>query len=516
MLPYLLGYFKAGTDWVFTGFVFGVEDGNSYIAKMLTGTAGDWLFRSPYTTDPQNGFLAFLPYILLGKLAGGSAVHTQLVALFHLFRILGCFLFAFATFDFCKIFLHEERWLRWAVVLATFGGGLGWLTILGLKTGGYEQLPLEFYSPESFGFLGVFGLPHLAVARALLLWGLVGLLKKSFVRPFIYGLRIGLLWLLLGLMQPLTIVTGWAVIGASLALRFIWIRLTCVDKDTITQELAGWRSQLLTVIGMAIVSSPLVIYNFLAFQFDPFLKGWSQQNLILSPPIWDYLLAYGLVLPFAVLGGIRAWKSRQWVWAVPLAWVIIFPVLAYFPYPLQRRLPEGVWVAWIVLAVQGLDILRQKWKKPAIGLIASGTLSTILFYTGAFWAVSTPMEPLFQPKAKIAAYTYLSGEVPAFSNILSAYKTGNSLPAWSPMRVVIGHGPESVNLGELKPQVETFFSTPDGESGKIKFLKDHAVQYVFWGPDEKALGGWSPENSSFFESVYSNEGYEIYKIVNSE
>lgn len=515
-LPYLLGYLNAGPDWVFTGFVFGVEDGNSYIAKMLTGTAGDWLFRSPYTTDPQNGFLAFLPYILLGKLAGGSAIHTQLVALFHFFRIAGCFLFAFATYDFCKIFLNEERWLRWAVILATFGGGLGWLTILGIQTGGYEQLPLEFYSPESFGFLGVFGLPHLAVARALLLWGLAGLLAKPVRKPLIYGLQMGLLWLLLGLMQPLTVVTSWAVAGASLVLQLLWIRLSGLDKAKIAEELAAWRNQLLTGIGMVAVSSPMVIYNFLAFQLDPFLHGWSRQNLILSPPISDYLLAYGLVLPFALLGGIRAWKSHQWVWTVPLAWVIIFPVLAYLPYPLQRRLPEGVWVAWIVLAIWGLDALRRKWKKPAMTLMASGTLSTILFYTGAIWAVSSPMEPLFQPRAKIAAYSYLSEAGTEFSNILTAYKTGNSLPAWSPMRVVVGHGPESVNLAELEPQVNAFYSSIDDGANKITFLQNRRIKYVFWGPDEKALGGWLPGKSQYLERVYSDDGYEVFEVVKTE
>jgi hypothetical protein len=36
-LPYLLGFWLQGKEWVFTGFVFGVEDGNSYIAKMLSG-----------------------------------------------------------------------------------------------------------------------------------------------------------------------------------------------------------------------------------------------------------------------------------------------------------------------------------------------------------------------------------------------------------------------------------------------------------------------------------------------
>ena len=64
-LPYILGYARAGGDWEFTGFVFGVEDGNSYIAKMLSGASGNWLFFSPYTAYPQHGVIAFLPYILL-------------------------------------------------------------------------------------------------------------------------------------------------------------------------------------------------------------------------------------------------------------------------------------------------------------------------------------------------------------------------------------------------------------------------------------------------------------------
>ena len=32
--------------------------------------------------------------------------------------------------------------------------------------------PLEFYSPETFGFLAIYGIPHLVLARALLLFAL--------------------------------------------------------------------------------------------------------------------------------------------------------------------------------------------------------------------------------------------------------------------------------------------------------------------------------------------------------
>ena len=73
-IPYFIGFMKQGDEWYFTGFVFGVEDGNSYIAKMLSGTAGNWLFRSPYSAYYQKGFIAFLPYLLIGKLVSGPEV----------------------------------------------------------------------------------------------------------------------------------------------------------------------------------------------------------------------------------------------------------------------------------------------------------------------------------------------------------------------------------------------------------------------------------------------------------
>ena len=99
-LPYVMGYAVEGESWKFTGFAFGVEDGNSYIAKMLSGAAGNWLFFTPYTSFPQNGVLAYLPYILLGKLSSPPGQHIQLVVIFHLFRIIAGILAIIATYDF--------------------------------------------------------------------------------------------------------------------------------------------------------------------------------------------------------------------------------------------------------------------------------------------------------------------------------------------------------------------------------------------------------------------------------
>ena len=158
-VPYVLAFLQAGSEWVFSGFVFGVEDGNSYIAKMLAGSAGAWLFRTPYTGMQQNGTLAFLPYLLLGKLAQPPALHTKLILLFQLFRLCGIPVLIFSIFRFVSLFLDSTANRRWATGLAVVGGGLGWLIPLLGQTTWLGSLPLDFYSPETFGFLSILGLP---------------------------------------------------------------------------------------------------------------------------------------------------------------------------------------------------------------------------------------------------------------------------------------------------------------------------------------------------------------------
>src|SRR5437763_1311748 len=67
-LPYIAGCLSSTPAWRFGGFVLGIEDGNSYIAKMSLGARGAWLFHLLYTPEPHQPGLFFPFYLLLGKL----------------------------------------------------------------------------------------------------------------------------------------------------------------------------------------------------------------------------------------------------------------------------------------------------------------------------------------------------------------------------------------------------------------------------------------------------------------
>jgi hypothetical protein len=468
-LPYLLGFSSQGRDWRFTGFVFAVEDGNSYIAKMQAGAAGSWLFRTPYSPVQQDGVVAFLPYILLGKLASAPEVHLQLVVLFHLLRIFAGLLSILATYDFIAYFISNERQRRYGLVLAVLGGGLGWLLLILGRDTWLGSMPLEFYSPETFGFLEIFGLPHLALARAGMLWGLLIYLRstRELGRESTRAAAgVGILWLLVALCQPLTALCMAVIIGlhlTTLAAYSYWR-----DQKGHHQDWAAWRGRLGFAAKAFLIPAPFLIYNVLAFSLDPFLKSWTAQNLILSPPLPHYLLAYGVLLPFLPLGMRNLLhQNAQDGWLL-VVWILATPLLAYAPVNLQRRLLEGVWIAMIVVALWSL----RREGQPGVNwrLFFYTTLlvfpSTLILLGGSLITAVQPGLPVFQPSDEVTVFERLGDHAIPGAVVMASYQTGNALPAWSPLRVVVGHGPESAGLDRLLPLVQRFFdAAPQTRNG---------------------------------------------------
>ncbi len=474
-LPYLVAWAHQTPEWHFSGFLFGVEDGHSYIAKMLSGAAGAWLFRTPYTALPTRPMLAFAPYLWLGKLVGPS--HDRLVVAFHLFRSAAAVALVHATYDFLALYLPEVAARRWGTAWITLGGGLGWLLI---PWGG---LPLAFYSPEAFGFLALYGLPHLALARALLLWGWRALQQGH---PW----RGGCYWLGCGLAQPLTLAVGWAVLG-------VWVLVTRLWREP------AERRRLAVFLSL---SAPLLGYTVLWQWLDPFFRIWSAQNVLPSPPPWAYLLAYGLLLPWALPGARALWRERpRWGALLPL-WALTGLGMAYLPLTVQRRLVEGVWVALVGLALRGMPAGRRPWVSLGLGV------PTVLLLLFGVQTARRPAAPVFLPTAAVQAFQAVAGQVPSGAVVLAAYPTGNALPAWAPVRVVLGHGVETAHIAQVRQQVATFFRAETDSAWRRRFLQSFGVQYLLIGPAERALGDFDPHSAPYLTLRWQSAGYALWQV----
>ena len=534
-IPYLLGATSATESRIFGGFVYAVEDCYSYLTKMRQGAEGAWLFHIAYTPEPHPGALFFPFHLLLGKIAAllpGGDLTTRMVLVYHGARVIFGLGLLLTVYRFLAEFAQQTAVRRIAWLMTTFGGGLGWLLVALGQPNWLGSIPLDFILPEGFTFLVLYSFPHIALARTLLLWGILFMLKawegthpnpKSQSRFTFYVLRFtsfkwvaltGLLWFLMGLIVPFYVAVAWAVTGA--ALLALWLRKKSIP----------WREGLLAGVA-ALLSAPVVAYSAWVFTSDRVYATWAAQNLILSPHPLHYLAAYGIPLALAAFAARAAWRSERPAW-LPLAWVAIVPVLVYLPFNLQRRLIEGAQIPLSLLAAWGLVKLsnrstersRQSLQSPSlksrlvIGVALVGlSLTNVLLVAGNSLALRGQPAPIYRDAGEIAALDWLNEQIEPDDVILASYATGNYLPARVGARVFVGHGPESVHADEKKALAAQFFDGATDETWRQRLLTDYGVDYVFWGPAERALGSFDPNGADYLLPVYETDDYTLFEVA---
>lgn len=521
--PYIAGWRIAADSpgLTFGGFVIGVDDGNSYIAKMGEGARGHWLFTIAYTSEPHEGVPFFLFYILLGKLAGmlpGSpaSLPCRMIWVYHLARLVFGAGLLLMVYRFVAEFLPTIRMRRLAWLMVTVGGGLGWL-LLALGLGDWlGSPPLEFILPEGFTFLTVFFLPHVAFGRILLLGGMLIWLRgaerlAAGESAWRAAVSAGLCWLVMGLIVPFYPVVVGVVVGATL-LAWRAAEKRCPRHRAWISLIAG------------LIVSPVLLYSAWVFMTNPVMKGWSAQNKILSPLVPHYLAAYlipGLVASLGVSWVMRQRPGRRY-WLL-VAWVLSAPLLLYAPFSLQRRLIEGYQVPLCTLAALGLG--RVAWPRVAdrlerpklavIGLMALMIPSSLLLVAGSTLSAMDKGAPIFHVADEVAVSNWLIRNAPEGALVVSGYESGNFLPAWSPVRSYYGHGSETIDLAIKRQNIERFYSEGTEDAWRRSFLTLNAVCYVLEGPAERVLGGFRPIEADYLELVYAQGEWELYEFAES-
>lgn len=501
-LPYLVGVAAQTQQWHFGGFLLGVDDGYSYIAKMGQGARGEWLFRLPYSSEPQNGALIFLFYLLLGKLAGPE--YTAQVLVFHVARLVFGWAMLLASYRFLAEFLPEIAQRRLGLILLAFGGGLGWLLVLSGFSEWFGSYPVDFISPEAFSFITLYSLPHIAFSRIFLILALLAYLRRS-------GLQAGLCLIMVGLIQPLYVGTAWAVMGVDTFFTIIRFWNRHAERS---RSMRALFMELRPAALAGLLSAPTVAYALFSFNADPFLKQWLAQNTLPSPHPLHYVAAYGVWLLIGYFGWRALLKHEARLAWFCAAWLIIQPVLLYAPISTQRRLIEGIHLPLTVLAVWGLTVALMRWRRwlvPAMLGVSSAT-SALLLAGGAASALSLA-RPVFLPADQLAAFMWLKHNASAHDVGLSAFDTGNTLPAFTPLTAYIGHGPETVFLSQKLPRVEAFYqsTTPEGERRQL--LTDGRITFVLAGPLERALGDFDLGSAAYLTKRFEQGEYAVYQVV---
>jgi hypothetical protein len=513
-IPYLLASRTISNEpeWVFTGSLVGVEDGNSYLGKMRLGARGLWDFHLFYTAEPHDSApLLFFPYILVGQIVGalgfdGEARTPALIVAFQVMRIAFDVLLIFTIYRFVAAFVKRRGTRFLALALATLGGGFGWLlSLIGMNTL-LGSAPLEFYVPEGFSFLILFGLPHLALARAALLGGLLltfSALERERWLPS--SLLAGVCWLIVGLCVPFYLAVLYAALGA-------WFIAAWIRQRTFPMRLF---TRLFVAVA---VTLPLMAYLGWTFIRNPVFSQWTAQNQLPSPNPTHYVLAYGLLAALAVVGGVWVWRRSQTRYALLIGWPLIVPILVYLPINVQRRTAEAVIVPLALLAAVGVRALsrRRAWRLVRPIMLIVLVASSVFLLAGFALRALVSNQPAFQPVGQIDTLHWLNQNADVDAIVLSAPSTGNLIPAWTDLRTVVGHGPETLNFLSKEVEVEHFYRGEMSAEERTAFLTANRVRYVFYGEAERTFAeienDASPTWAAGMVRIYDRDGYQVYEV----
>jgi hypothetical protein len=507
--PYILGWASQGNDKVFSGFFYGTDDGSSYLGKMRLGAQGRWDFFLFYTAEEHDGAgLLFLPYIIPGQIVRLFMSDTDprlagtLLGVFHLMRVVFGVLLVAVMYRFIAAFLRSKRARFLALILATLGGGLGWILLP------FGSLPPEFYIPEGFTFQILFGLTHLALARAMLLTGLLLIMDSRISRAVLAGIC----WLIVGLAVPFYLVIIYAIVGA-------WGLATWVRNRAFPTQL------FIQCVGAGAITLPLFLYNVVIFTGNPAFAQWSAQNLLPSPPPLHYLLAYLPLGLLALIGGGWAWRRAKldMRYALLIGWPLIVPILVYIPINVQRRMAEAVIIPISILAAGGVMLLakrtrksyRKSWRHTSALALVVTLPVTLFLLLGGFLTALGSQPPTFHPTAEIVALNWLNEHAIPGEVVLGAFETGNIIPAYTNLRVYVGHGPETLYAVPKTRETERFFSGEMTANERAALYEQMRIRYVFYGHAERKIAGESAESPAWandLDIIYTEADYIIYEV----
>lgn len=515
LVPYVVGWLSGGDDWMFGGFVFGVDDGYSYLAKMRLGAQGDWLFTLRYTAEPHDGALLFLPYIALGQLVGAligpDSPHltSALIVAFHGARMIFGFALILASYRFAAVFLADRGARRLALVLITLAGGLGWLVMLLAGDDWLGSLPPDLYIPEGYSFLVIYGLPHLALARTAMLIGWL-LLFRALGRDQGWGRDAGLAglcWAVMGLSVPFYVAVVYVLLGMwGLA---AWARQRAFPWELFRRAATA-----------ALVALPVLAYSGIVFVTNDVFREWSGQNRLPAPHPLQYVVGY-IVLALPAAFAVRAfWRQGDSDRDLPRllipTWAITALLIVYLPINVQRRLAEGVIVPLSILAAAGLyaTFTNRARRRLAQGIVLGLTLpTTLLLIAGGLFGARTLERPVFRPAAELRALAAIDHQRPPGTVLLCDRETGNAAPAWADLIAYVGHGPETINTDAKETLVEQFYAGTLDPAARRALLD--TVDVIFYGPLERAHGTAVEQDAALrlLPGFDASDPYRAYEVI---
>ncbi len=493
--------------------VINSQDTYTYVAFIEQAKQGKILFENLYTTEPQTASLIRPSYYLLGRVA--SVLDISSIAAYHLGRIIFSIAFCLVLYIFLGIFFstYKRRLLAYTIIIATTG--------LGFLVGNLWSQVSDAWIPESNTFLSLQEAPHFILSQALMLltflfilkgWG-IAYDKNKIKRRTVYLLFSFISLFLLTFEHPYDLLLCTGTILASA----VYLGLFQKVKRSVL---------IISSLGAVVVCLLGLLYQYTETLRNPILSNWAAQSK--SPNPMDYILGYGILIPFAVFGLERYLTQKKFSQILIVSWVGVTSVLLYSPVFFQRRLSEGFHIPLGILGAEGLIITAffvSRLFIPKVRRMVSYIFVIIIvsvMCVGTILGVQQDVRTVNNDTIGAYYYYMLNDEIKAMDFlkhqtgekdiILSNWFYGNVIPGVTGRKVYIGHKAQT-NQFESKIRTINKFLLNKNVDEAYRFLKDNNITYLYLGGNDSILTyGFKPEKKPYLIKIYDEGQAKIYRV----
>ncbi|MGD8473775.1 MAG: hypothetical protein PVH59_06600, partial [Anaerolineae bacterium] len=162
--------------------------------------------------------------------------------------------------------------------------------------------------------------------------------------------------------------------------------------------------------------------------------------------------------------------------------------------------------------LSGHRLSRLRWLAMA-SLVALASVSNLYLTIGYTVTAASRDSRLFWPAEVVTGVDWLGKYTEPDDTVLSSFEVGNLIPGRIGHRVVLGHWIETIDYENKQAAVARFFAADTPDEERVALLEEQGVAYLFYGPQEQALGAFDPEGSRYLLQRFSRDGVHVYAVT---
>lgn len=520
-LPYVYGELSSPPDKKFMGFMHNVPDHGQYLS-WFRGFQHSLLVDNHLTPEPNAPIFFNLLWWTLARMARYTGLGYAI--LYQILRWVAGSLFLGIVWFFLSLFLEHRLQRVVAFLLVAVASGLGWVLVILKYTllRGKLIFPLDVYIAESNTLFCIMAYPHFALAAALIVLVFALLIVGARKGQLRYAILAGLVALILGWQHAYDLLVIWGVpVGYTtlLALR--------------NRRIPTYWLRSILIVGL--ISFWPALYSVYITQASPIWKevlAQFENAGVFTPDPFHLLILMGLplVLTLLTFDGLVPLAEQDEGQLFIKSWFLIGFLLNYVPTDFQIHMLNGWQVPVSVLATVGLfqrvvPAIAESVSKTAcpwprgrlawwiaLGFLALTLPTNLYLVSWRFVDLGRADYPYYLYRDELAALDWLETHTSVNDVVLSSRAVGQYIPGLSGNRPFLAHWAQTLDFYDKRERVQRFFDPEVEDAERLQTLQIFEVDYVLYGPAERALGQYNPGDSPLFSATFSNSQVTIYRV----